>query len=584
MKQLVLSVIALFLSFASFAVTGVIMGSTVICAGTTTTLTDVTTGGTWSSGTTTVAAIGGTTGIVTGVAAGTSTITYTTSGGTVTQVITVNPSPSTITGNNMVCMGDSVQLTDASAGCTWSSSSAAIATVGSTGSVKGISANTVIISYTFIATDCATEYEITVLPLPSVIGGATGICLGSTVSISDSTIGGTWSASPTSVVTILNPAIGEATGAAAGTATITYTSNVGCLRTEHVTVNPLPPIDTITGGGSYCAGGSGVHVYLHPSTIGDSYLLYYGSSVSGYFAGTGGTIDFGPQTVADTFIVKATDNTTGCLSTMYGSVMVSILPTVNPVASITSNMGDTVCAGTLVTFTATITAPGTASYKWYVNGVVVSTSDSTYSFTPASGDSIWCVVTTTDPCVSDSVATSNVIGMVITAPTIPTVTLSAPPLVAVGTIVTVNATVTHTGSSYRIDWDNNGVPFATTTTPVLTYTKAAGTDHITATVVPLSSGCYDSTTSAVLIVNSYTAGINNVSVSQADIYPNPAQTAITITGTQGITSISITNLLGQTVYNQKCNSDNVKVDVSGLPGGVYFAKVNGVEVKKFVKE
>ena len=584
MKHLVLSVIALFLSFASFAITGVIMGSTVICAGTTTTLTDATTGGTWSSGTTMVATIGGTTGVVTGIGAGTSTITYTTSGGTVTQVITVNPSPLIITGNNMVCQGDSVQLTDASAGCTWSSSSAAIATVGSTGSVKGISANTVIISYTFIATGCATEYEITVLPLPSVIGGGAGICLGSTVSISDSTVGGTWSASPTSVVTIINPAIGEATGSAVGTATITYTSNLGCLRTEHVTVNPLPPIDTISGGGSYCAGGAGVHVYMHPSSVGDSYLLYYGSSVSGYFAGTGGVIDFGPQTVADTFTIKATDNTTGCQSTMYGSVMVSILPTVNPIAAVTSNMGDTVCAGTMVTFTATVTAPGAASYKWYVNGVVVSTSDSIYSFTPASGDSIWCMVTTTDPCVSDSVATSNVIGMVITAPTIPTVTLSAPPLVAVGTIVTVNATVTHTGSSYRIDWDNNGAPFATTTTPVLTYTKAAGTDHITATVVPTSLGCYDSTTSAVLIVNSFTAGISNVSVSQTDIYPNPAHTAITITAAEDITSLTITNLLGQTVYNQKQNTNNVQINVSDFPIGVYFVKVNGVEVRKFVKE
>ena len=584
MKHLVLSVMALFLSFASFALTGAIMGSTVICAGTTTTLTDATTGGTWSSGTTTVVTIGGTTGVITGIGAGTSTITYTTSGGTVTQVITVNPAPSNITGVNMVCQGDSIQLTDASAACSWSSSSVAIATVGSTGSVKGISANTVIISYTFIATGCATEYEITVLPLPSVIGGGAGICLGSTISISDSTVGGTWSASPTSVVTIINPAIGEATGSAVGTAAITYTSNLGCLRTEHVTVNPLPPIDTISGGGSYCAGGAGVHVYMHPSSVGDSYLLYYGSSVSGYFAGTGGVIDFGPQTVADTFTIKATDNTTGCKSTMYGSVMVSILPTVNPIAAVASNMGDTVCAGTMVTFATTITAPGAASYKWYVNGTIVSIADSTYSFIPASGDSIWCIVTTTDPCVSDSVATSNVIGMVITAPTIPTVTLSAPPLVAVGTIVTVNATVAHTGSSYRIDWDNNGAPFATTTTPVLTYTKAAGTDHITATVVPTSLGCYDSTTSAVLIVNSFTAGINNVSVSQTDIYPNPAHTAITITPAEDITSLTITNLLGQTVYTQQYNAQTIQVNVSDFPTGVYFVKVNGVEVRKFLKE
>ena len=69
------------------------------------------------------------------------------------------------------------------------------------------------------------------------------------------------------------------------------------------------------------------------------------------------------------------------------------------------------------------------------------------------------------------------------------------------------------------------------------------------------------------------------------IFPNPTTTSLTIQSTnQPITSITITNLLGQTVYNQKCNSDNVQVNVSALPTGVYFVKVNGVEVRKFLKE
>jgi hypothetical protein len=32
------------------------------------------------------------------------------------------------------------------------------------------------------------------------------------------------------------------------------------------------------------------------------------------------------------------------------------------------------------------------------------------------------------------------------------------------------------------------------------------------------------------------------------------------------------------------NSDQIQVDVSTLPAGLYFVKVNGSEVRKFVKE
>jgi len=69
------------------------------------------------------------------------------------------------------------------------------------------------------------------------------------------------------------------------------------------------------------------------------------------------------------------------------------------------------------------------------------------------------------------------------------------------------------------------------------------------------------------------------------IYPNPAITQLTIeSSNQPITQITITNLLGQTIYQQTANSQMAQVDVSALSAGVYFVKVNGTDVKKFVKE
>ena len=69
-----------------------------------------------------------------------------------------------------------------------------------------------------------------------------------------------------------------------------------------------------------------------------------------------------------------------------------------------------------------------------------------------------------------------------------------------------------------------------------------------------------------------------------ELFPNPATTELTISFSDMITSMTINNLLGQIIYSRQCNSTQVQVDISTLPSGLYFVKVNGTEVRKFVKE
>ena len=77
----------------------------------------------------------------------------------------------------------------------------------------------------------------------------------------------------------------------------------------------------------------------------------------------------------------------------------------------------------------------------------------------------------------------------------------------------------------------------------------------------------------------------NAVASHVTIFPNPANFQIFIRSTNApITQLSITNFLGQTVYTNEYNSQKVQVDISDLPAGIYFVKVNGVEVRKFVKQ
>ena len=71
---------------------------------------------------------------------------------------------------------------------------------------------------------------------------------------------------------------------------------------------------------------------------------------------------------------------------------------------------------------------------------------------------------------------------------------------------------------------------------------------------------------------------------EVTIYPNPATTSLTITSMDKITSVAITNLVGQTIYTHVCETKEVHVNVADLPGGVYFVRINDTEVRKFVKQ
>ncbi len=72
------------------------------------------------------------------------------------------------------------------------------------------------------------------------------------------------------------------------------------------------------------------------------------------------------------------------------------------------------------------------------------------------------------------------------------------------------------------------------------------------------------------------------------VYPNPLHDEVNITGANKITEITITNLVGQCVRSQKYSSASVRVDMRGLPAGVYVMRVTDEEgvqtVTRVIKE
>jgi hypothetical protein len=72
--------------------------------------------------------------------------------------------------------------------------------------------------------------------------------------------------------------------------------------------------------------------------------------------------------------------------------------------------------------------------------------------------------------------------------------------------------------------------------------------------------------------------------AHADVYPNPASKILTVSASYPMTTISISNVMGQTMLTREYNTEKAEVDVANLPAGVYFVRINGTEVRKFVKK
>jgi uncharacterized protein YjdB len=167
------------------------LGPTAVCVGSTISLSDVTSGGSWSCSNANVT-ISPISGIVTGVATGISIITYTLGSGCfITSAITINALPSPISGSSTVCVGATISMFDPGGGV-WSCSNSNISIGSTSGVVTGINAGASIVTYT-LGSGCTVYDTILVNPLPAAISGASAVCVGATILLSDITTGGTWS-------------------------------------------------------------------------------------------------------------------------------------------------------------------------------------------------------------------------------------------------------------------------------------------------------------------------------------------------------------------------------------------------------
>ncbi len=568
-----------------------ILGMTNMCAyGVPQIVYDSLPGGVWTSTSASISS----TGIVTAYAAGIATVTYTLSSGCFTSsTFTVNPTPGPVVGVSHLCAGQIMTVSDTTSGGSWSSSNSAVAPVSTGGFVTTLLPGTATLSYT-IATGCNSAETITVYPHPSAIAGSSNVCAAATITLTDTVGGGSWSSSNILIASITSAGVVNAGNA--GVTTITYSLASSCSVTRLITVNPLPAPYTVTGGGSYCDGGAGVHIGLSGSNIGVGYRLYNGGVPVVAISGTGATADFGLQAAAGTYTVIATSTITNCASNMPGGATVAITPTITPSVLLNSSVGDIVCAGLPVTFTALSVNGGPAPlYQWSVSGTMTDSVSNTFSYTPVDNDAVTVHLHSSASCAAPDTAVSDIVMTVVTPPAL-VVSVTATPgtTIKAGDNVSFSVDVTNGSAFLTYQWVVNNMQIPGATTSTYSYNNFANGDSISCMIT--SAGfCNLAGSGSVIITINDNSGEGVTSVEQGgeiSVLPNPNRGSFVIKGTFGSSAgdeaiLEITDLLGQVVYKDKVVTQGGKINISVTPGnalsnGMYLLSVRtGSEYKVF---
>ncbi|MFN8165954.1 MAG: HYR domain-containing protein [Bacteroidia bacterium] len=274
------------------------------------------------------------------------------------------------------------------------------------------------------------------------------------------------------------------TQTSAGSYTVVATNTAGgCTNTMNgsatITVNSLPNQFSVTGGGAFCSGGSGVVVGLSGSENGVNYQLKAGASNAGSpVAGTSSSISFGNQTTVATYTVVATNASTSCSATMIGSVSVSTNPL--PTAYNVSGGGSYCSGGSGVTVSLSNSTSG-FSYQLQLDGVdtgsPVSGTGSSLSFGNQTSAGTYTVIAT-NPSTG---CTNSMNGSaVVTIKPVPTANASATNTLICGSGTT---SLSSSGSSNSTSLQTQSV---TVNTGIPNVSSAGITSTITISGAPVS--------------------------------------------------------------------------------------------------
>jgi bacillolysin len=579
---------------------------TSLCTGQTTTLTDATAGGVWSSSNAAIASVS-TGGVVTAIATGVVTISYSVTNicGTAiaTYTLTVN-APTALTpiaGSLTVCEGSNTSLSNATSPGVWSSSTTTIATIDAAGVVSALIAGTSTISYThtnvFGCVSSATSV-VTVNVTPAATTTPTGIyvvCTGSTATINamPAIAGHTyqWQSSGTDIAGASSDIYMTPS---AGTYRVKVTNIYGCTGTSANVILSLSATATVTPtiaisgapGLNVCASGSPVS--FTTSTVYGGSTPAYQWSVNGTFTGaTGSSYSYVPSN-GDMVTCQLTSSyACASPSVVSTSVIMTVNPMVTPAISINPNPNDTVCAGESASFTALPVSGGTApTYSWTKNGVYAGSGITYSSPSPADGDVIICRMTSNANCATVTTVNSTPLTIHVLPHVVQSVVVSTSSTVLIpGMPMTFAAVTTNAGSTPSYQWFINTTPIPGATSITFTTNTLTNGQYVFCKVTTsLLCATPRITMSGGIEVKTATTGIDGMNTSRIlSVVPNPNKGVFVITGNTSNMNldevqITVVNMLGQEVYRSAAKKVNgmINEEVSlpvNIASGMYIISV-----------
>ena len=389
------------------------------------------------------------------------------------------PTPLQPGSNVSICQGSSTTLGSSPTGpggsavYTWSPSTG----LNNSNSANPVASPTVTTTYTVFVNSQGCPYlpasvTVTVVPTPAtpIAGGNNPVCLGSTLSLTSTTVTGatySWTGPNGFTSTLQNPTISGVTSAAAGTYSVTASIG-GCPGSPGsitIAVNATPTV-SLSAPPTICSGNS--------TTLTASGATSYTWSPNTNLSATTGTSVSASPTVTTTYSVIGT---TGSCPSASQSVVV----TVNATPTVSLSAPPTICSGN----STTLTASGATSYTWSPNTNLSATTGASVSASPNT-TTTYSVIGTTGSCSSISQS------VVVTVNTTPTVSLSAPPTICSG-----NSTMLTASGATSYTWSPNINLSATTGASV----SASPTVTTTYSVIGTTGSCSSASQSVVVTVN-----------------------------------------------------------------------------------
>ncbi len=378
-------------------------------------------------------------------------------------------------------------------------------------------------------------------------------------------------------------------GSAVGLNTVTYTDNAltnGDAITCEVTSNaPCPSIATVTSNSIVMV----VNPVLTPSvsivaapgtTICDGDNVTFtatpvnGGTIPAYQWKLNGT-DIGTNSNTYTDNTLANGDVITCVLTSNAvcaapimvtsnALTMTVNPILTPSVSIAAAPSTVICAGTSVTFSATVVNGGTTpTYQWKLNGSNDGTNSATYANAALSnGDVITCEVTSNATCAVPTMATSNALTMTVNPVLAPTLSISANPgtSICAGTNITFTAVAVNGGSTPTYQWRLNGGAVGTNSD---TYSNALlGSGDLITCEITSSDPCSSPTfvVSNTLTISAVTNTVPTVTISASPgqtICPGTSATFTAVPNNAGITPS----------YQWKLNSSNVGTNSATYTNG-----------------